>query len=214
MKTAQHHLVTLALFALSGPVVLSTCNRIAFIFKDHAALEWVDARYAAHPWITVAHLLPGLIFFLVGPLQFNPKVRRFRQIHRTLGRIFITSGILSSLGVMWMVIAFPAVGGLLTQAVTFALTFVMIGLMIHAVRAVRQANLHAHQTAMIRAYTLGLTVSTARIFIEAAEYFLALPFEQSFTMCSALALIVNTTVTERLFLPRLRSFPRVSSVAK
>lgn len=104
-----------------------------------------------------------------------------------------------------MVLAFPAVGRLLTQAVTFALTLAMIALMIHAWRAARLRRFAAHRDAMIRAYALGLTVSTARIFIDAADHFLAIPFEQSFTICSTIALILNLTVTERAILPRLRA---------
>ena len=119
--------------------------------------------------------------------------------------MFILTGVLSSLGVMWMVIAFPAVGGFLTQVVTFAMTLAMIALMDLAWRAAQQRRILRHQTAMIRAYAIGLTVSVARILIDMAEYFFDIPFEQSFTVCSGIALMINIIATEQLILPRLRT---------
>ena len=203
MTAWRDHVNALLLYILCAPVIFSTVERMIFITRTPEDLNWVDQRYADHPWITALHLVPGLLFFLLGPLQFHAGIRQVRLFHRTSGFSFIITGIVSSFGVMWMVIAFPAVGGLLTQAVTFALTLAMILLMGIAWRAIRNRNIQAHRKAMIRAFALGLTVSTARVFIEIAHYMFGIGFEERFTVCSALALVVNVAATERLVLPRL-----------
>ena len=85
MTQAKHHLILITLYALSAPVMLSTLERLVFVFQSHSDLHIVDLRYASHPWITVAHLLPGLVFFLIAPLQFHQSIRRQRILHRSLG---------------------------------------------------------------------------------------------------------------------------------
>ena len=54
----------------------------------------VDAGFSAHPLLTFAHMLPGLAFMLLGPLQFVPSVRARRPaLHRLCGRIVLVSGV-------------------------------------------------------------------------------------------------------------------------
>lgn len=95
---------------------------------------------------------------------------------------------------MHMVIVFPALGGLLTQGVTYAICLSMVAAMILAYRAVRRREVMLHMRWMRLAFALGLTVSTARIYIALADAVFSLPFEQSFTIASALGLGTNLIV--------------------
>ncbi|MEO3478315.1 DUF2306 domain-containing protein [Phaeobacter sp. CAU 1743] len=170
-------------------------SRLSFLVQPHGELAFVDLRYAEHPWSTAVHLVPGILFFLVGPLQFSPGLRRrWPGLHRSLGKLFIASGFVSSLGVMHMVIVFPALGGLLTQGVTYAICLSMVAAMILAYRAIRRREVMLHMRWMRLAFALGLTVSTARIYITLADTVLSVPFEQSFTIASALGLATNLAV--------------------
>lgn len=99
---------------------------------------------------------------------------------------------------MHMVIVFPALGGLLTQGVTYAICLSMMAAMILAYRAVRRGEIMQHMRWMRFAFALGLTVSTARIYIGLADAVLSVPFEQSFTLASALGLATNLTVVAYL----------------
>ncbi|MEX5596906.1 DUF2306 domain-containing protein [Pseudophaeobacter sp. C1-32P7] len=111
-----------------------------------------------------------------------------------LGKLFIASGFVSSLGVMHMVIVFPALGGFLTQGVTYAICLSMVAAMILAYRAIRRREVMLHMRWMRLAFALGLTVSTARIYITLADTVFSVPFEQSFTIASALGLATNLAV--------------------
>ncbi len=183
------------LYLLCWPVLRDSVSRLSFLVQPHGELAFVDLRYAEHPWSTAVHLVPGILFFLVGPLQFSPGLRRrWPGLHRSLGKLFIASGFVSSLGVMHMVIVFPALGGLLTQGVTYAICLSMVAAMILAYRAIRRREVMLHMRWMRLAFALGLTVSTARIYITLADTVLSVPFEQSFTIASALGLATNLAV--------------------
>src|SRR5689334_14523150 len=55
----------------------------------------VDAGFSAHPLLTFAHMLPGLAFMLLGPLQFVPSLRARRPaLHRLSGRLVLVSGVI------------------------------------------------------------------------------------------------------------------------
>lgn len=187
----RHIGITFGLLALSFPVLGDSFARMHFVLQNHEALPYVDERYAQHPMLTLLHLLPGVAFFLIGPLQFNPVVRRRILLHRIAGRVFVASGVVSSLGVMAMVLVFPALGGWLTISVTWGICLAMMGAMFLAVQAVRHRNLNRHELLMRLAFSLGLSVSTARIYITGAEVLFGISFVDSFAFASALGVWTN-----------------------
>ncbi|WP_439109671.1 DUF2306 domain-containing protein [Lentibacter sp.] len=191
--------VPLALFILSAPVILGSFERLALVLQQMGQQDapWIDQRYADHPGLSFAHILVGLVFFLLGPLQFWEGLRRrARGLHKLLGKLFIASGLVSGIAVIAMVVVFPAVGGLLTQVATTIIVLAMIGFLFGAYQAARHKQFVRHRAMMIRAYALGLSVSTARIFIELAEHFAAISFEDSFTLASAIGVGLNIVVAE------------------
>ena len=55
-------------------------------------------RLAAAPYSLFAHTVAGATFGLIGPLQFGRVLaRRFGQLHRIMGRIFVGAGAFLSL---------------------------------------------------------------------------------------------------------------------
>src|SRR5260370_1786885 len=53
----------------------------------------LDAHFANHAALTLAHILPAMLFMVLGPLQFVRSLRsKHLQIHRWSGRIFLTPG--------------------------------------------------------------------------------------------------------------------------
>jgi len=87
------------------------------------------------------------VFFLLGTLQFWTRIRRFPIMHRLVGKIYILCGIVSGVSVLWLVLVFPAIGGLLTQFVTFVVISALIGFLISARRRAKTrfpiaSNLH------------------------------------------------------------------------
>src|SRR6266853_1578685 len=76
------HLVPIVLRGYHPPAV--TSNPLAARF---AALDDLFARF---PILTLVHILPGLLFMVLGPLQFRSAIRaRHLRWHRWSGRIFV-----------------------------------------------------------------------------------------------------------------------------
>ena len=159
--------------------------------------DWVNARYFDNPFITALHLIPGFIMLLVAPIQFVSGIRRkYPILHKIFGWAFVATGAICSLGLLWMVVVFPALGGLLTQVVSFILVGALLLFMFVAIRAARGRQFERHRAYMMRSYAIALSVSTARIFIEAADLVFQVPFEVSFVTASAIGVIVNLIAAE------------------
>ncbi len=55
-----------------------------------AELARMDGSFAAHPRLTLLHILPGGLFLLLAPLQFSSRIRaRYIGLHRWSGRILL-----------------------------------------------------------------------------------------------------------------------------
>lgn len=187
-------ILTLTLWLFSWPVLRDSVDRMHFVLQSHSALPLVDQRYADHPVAVLVHLVPGVVFFVIGPLQFNSTLRRNRHLHRWVGYTYCWTAITSSLGVMYMVFAFPALGGTLTIAVTWAICLAICVAILAAIQAARVRNFVWHQSLMRLSFSLGLTVATARHYISAGRQLFDVPFVDSFTVASALGLMTNLAV--------------------
>ncbi len=155
-----------ALMLLASVAILNSVIRLVapFVIDRTAGVELFEQRYLDHPIITALHILPGLLFLLIGPFQFRPRLRqRLPGLHRIMGRVFILCGLLSAGSVMWLVIAFPALGGGLTIAMIWVFAPWMIWALVQAYRSIRARNVPAHRVWMIRAYAVGLAVATIRL---------------------------------------------------
>jgi uncharacterized membrane protein len=131
-----------------------------------AQLAALDDLFARYPALTLIHILPGLLFLALGPLQFNAGWRRRHpRWHRISGRIFVISGLVIGLTALVMSLAMPAIGGI-NQAVA---TTLFAGLFLFELgRAwwhIRRREIAPHREWMIRAFAIGLAVATIRPII-------------------------------------------------
>jgi Predicted membrane protein (DUF2306) len=137
-----------------------TSNPVAAQF---AAPDDIFARY---PVLTLIHIIPGVLFMLLGPLQFSATIRaRHLQWHRWSGRVYLICSLIIGVSALVMSLAMPAIGGL-TQAVAttlFALLFLFaLG---KAYWHVLRREIAQHREWMIRAFAIGLAVATIRPII-------------------------------------------------
>jgi uncharacterized membrane protein YozB (DUF420 family) len=122
-----------------------------------------------------------------------------RKPHKTRGfQSQKVSPYVSFQSVLLMVLAFPALGDLLTQVSTFGIISAQLVFLGIAWRAIRQRNLALHRAYMIRVFALGLSVSTARIVIESASFLRETPFEQVFVPASVIGVLLNVILAEAL----------------
>lgn len=122
----------------------------------------LDAHFAEHRSLTLIHILPSVLFMVLGPLQFYPRLRRSHpEVHRWSGRVFLTSsGVLGAAGLA-MALG-PTIGGNDEKAAILLFgTFFLVALakgLSHALRG----EYREHREWMIRGYAIGLAVAAIR----------------------------------------------------
>src|SRR5258707_12707530 len=98
------HLVPIVVRGYHPPAVSS--NPVAARF---AAL---DDLFAHYPILTLVHIVPGLLFMVLGPLQFSSTIRpRHLRWHLWSGRIFVIAVAVIGMSALVMSFGMPAIDG-------------------------------------------------------------------------------------------------------
>src|SRR6266851_9310080 len=94
------------------PVVVRGYHPPAATSKPLAArFAALDDLFAHYPILTLVHILPGLLFMMLGPLQFSSTIRaRHLRWHRWSGRIFVSCGVVIGISALVMSFGMPALG--------------------------------------------------------------------------------------------------------
>lgn len=122
----------------------------------------LDAHFASERTLVLTHILPAMLFMVLGPLQFVRGLRaRYPQVHRWSGRIFLAAS--AVVGISGLRLAFGKTIGGLDEKAAIALfgTFFLISLgkaLWHALHR----EFAQHREWMIRGYAIGLAVATIR----------------------------------------------------
>lgn len=125
-----------------------------------ASLDDVFARY---PYLTLIHILPGLLFMILGPWQFNSTLRaRHPQWHRINGRIFLLCSALVGVSALVMSFGMPAIGGVNQAAATTLFGTFFLFALAKAFWHIRRREILLHRQWMMRAFATGLAVATIR----------------------------------------------------
>lgn len=129
----------------------------------HLIVHDFDASFAAHRPSAWLHVIPGAAFLALAPLQFSTRLRRrYLGAHRWLGRILITCGLLSAIPAFYFGLAMPFGG--LPEAVAIAVFGALFCLsLVRGFVAIRRHEVAKHREWMIRAYAIGVAISTIRL---------------------------------------------------
>ncbi|MCR6481654.1 DUF2306 domain-containing protein [Amycolatopsis sp. OK19-0408] len=113
--------------------------------------------------VLVAHIFTAAVALVLGPLQFVPKIRARRRVHRTLGRLYLFAGVLPS-GLATIPVALWS-GRLVTQLglTTAGVLWLVTGAL--AYRAARRRDFAAHRAWMLRNYALTFLAVTSRVLV-------------------------------------------------
>lgn len=127
----------------------------------------LDAHFANHRTLTLAHILPAMLFMVLGPLQFLRGLRaKYPQFHRWSGRIFLTAS--ATVGITGLTMAFrQTVGGVDEKAAITLFGFFFLIAMAKALWHALHREFAQHREWMIRGYAIGLAVATIRPIIAA-----------------------------------------------
>lgn len=138
----------------------------AVLAYPYVGLDAASSRievHGSHYALLVVHVFTATVALVLGPLQFVPRVRARRRVHRTLGRTYLLAGVLPA-----AVSAVPVAlwsGRPLTQVglTTAAGLWVVTGAL--AYRAARRRDFARHRTWMMRNYALTFLAVTSRILV-------------------------------------------------
>jgi uncharacterized membrane protein YozB (DUF420 family) len=162
-----------------------------------------DSRYVEYAWLAYLHIVPGVIYLFLAPLQLAYRIRsRHYTFHRRLGRVLATAGIIS--GVFALIFGgLFSFGGLpeASAAVVFGLWFLTC--LVLAVRAIRHDDIVHHRRWMIRAFAIGIGISTTRIWLYFFEVTGLGSFESSFGSAFWISFPLHAAAAEIW----LRAFP-------
>ena len=123
----------------------------------------LDDLFAHYPILTLVHIVPGLLFMLLGPLQFSSTIRaRHLWWHRWSGRIFVICGVVIGISALVMSFGMPAVGGLNQSAATTLFASLFLFALCKAFWYIRRREIPLHREWMIRAFSIGIAVATIR----------------------------------------------------
>lgn len=127
-------------------------------------LDPFNERYRQNPWLTMMHTAPGILFAILGPIQFMTPVRnRFRKAHRISGRVFLVIGMLSGISALLITFVFPMFGTGRNVPIASIWALWMLFSFVMAFRNVKNRNFLAHREWMIRGFIAGMAVSVFRI---------------------------------------------------
>jgi uncharacterized membrane protein len=129
--------------------------------RNNRAAE-LDGAFADRRALTLVHIVPGMLFMVLGPLQLVRGLRaKYPQVHRWCGRVFLTAS--AVVGVSGLKLAYgKTIGGVDEKAaVTLFGSFFLIALSKALWHALRR-EFAQHREWMIRGYAIGLAVATVR----------------------------------------------------
>ena len=118
-------------------------------------------KFTAVPWALFLHALGGLLFGLLGPVQFAGVLkRRFGQLHRVTGRVLVASGLMLGLSSLRLLAEFPDASTWVLVSARLAAGLGLSLALILAIAAIRVGNVSRHRSWMIRAYAIGMGSAT------------------------------------------------------
>lgn len=121
-----------------------------------------DSAFARYPLLTLVHIIPGILFMILGPLQFVRRIRsRYPKVHRWSGRLFVVMGFVIGFTALAMS-SLMSIGGAVERAATTLFALIFLFALGKAFLHIRRREITPHREWMIRAFAIGLAVATVR----------------------------------------------------
>lgn len=122
-----------------------------------------DSGFHVSPVLTLLHVLPGLIFMILGPLQFMKAIRyRYTRVHRYSGWMFIGAAYIIGVSAFLMPLISMPLGGISegVGSIFFAIFFLFA--VTKALRHILMRQIDLHREWMLRTFATGLAIATVR----------------------------------------------------
>jgi hypothetical protein len=148
-------------------------------------------------WYTAfyIHITFGGIAMLTGWTQFSKRLRnRYLNTHRTIGKIYVVSVMLSSLAGVF--IAFFASGGIVSTLGFGFLAMAWFFTVTMAYTTILKREIKQHENWMIRNYCLTFAAVTLRIYLPVSQAFMHMDFLTAYRAISWLCWVPNLIVAQ------------------
>jgi uncharacterized membrane protein len=155
--------IAVILLAIIG-IVTATHRAGALLTRESADPKSPipEGGFFAHRLLTLVHVIPGLLFMILGPLQFVRGLRSRRpRLHRWCGRVFVAAGLVIGTSALRMSFL-KTIGGANETAATTLFAIVFLVSLVKAFIHVRRCEFALHREWMLRAFAIGLAVATIR----------------------------------------------------
>lgn len=121
------------------------------------ALPEDSLRLASVPVALFIHSLAGVLFGVLGPLQFVRALRlRFGTLHRLAGRVFVLAGAALALSGLVLLLQVESITTGLLDAARGVFGLSLMAALVRGVEAARAHDMLGHRAWMIRAYSIGM----------------------------------------------------------
>jgi Predicted membrane protein (DUF2306) len=128
-----------------------------------APFAGLDDIFARYRYLTLIHIIPGMLFMILGPLQFSSTIRsRHLWWHRLSGRVFVCCGLIIGISALVMSVAMPAIGGVNQAAATTVFGCFFLFALCKAFWHIHRREVALHRQWMLRAFSIGLAIATIR----------------------------------------------------
>lgn len=193
--------VPILLWLYGGVVVFSGFMRFVItgqaLITGEPVADPVFMIYVHQPWLPAIHILAGTVFMLLGPLQFIPSIRRhWPKIHRVSGRIFIVCGLIAAVTALGVEFQFPLRGGYFKRAAMVLFSLALLVALALAWRAAVRRRIDRHRAWVVRAYAIGLALSTTRLYFIPAYLMYGNPTEFEAATVTWAGFCINCLVAE------------------
>lgn len=122
----------------------------------------IEVHYRDHLGLAYFHILPGIVFILLGAYQLTPFIRKWNySLHRLVGKIFLLLATIIFATAIVLAVFFPF-GNMMETLVTVVFGSFLLFSTFKAYTTARQKNFKAHRQWVIRVYFVALAVSTVR----------------------------------------------------
>ncbi|WP_198375027.1 DUF2306 domain-containing protein [Neoroseomonas rubea] len=149
--------LTLA-FCTFIPVMMAAV-RVVQIPLD--ALPEDSLRLTSVPVAFFLHALAGVLFGVLGPVQFVRALRRrFGTLHRLTGQVFVLAGVGLALSGLALLLQVESIATGLLNAARGVFGVALIAVLVLGVAAARTHAMLRHRAWMIRAYAIGMGSGT------------------------------------------------------
>jgi uncharacterized membrane protein len=167
----------------------------------HYFQEPYNPGFLRYPAVVALHVVLGGVYLALAPFQFAKRIRsRHLTYHRWAGRLLVAIGVAVGVTALFMGLVIPK-GGWPERVVIGLFGTVFLVALIKGFVHVRAGRVPLHREWMIRAFSIGLAIATARlIFFPMVLITMTDPTDRRFgTLLAAslaVAFVVHASVAE------------------